>query len=243
MKDLHSHIIYGIDDGSKSIEESIDLLKCAVNQGMTDIICTPHYMEETEYICNNKEKLDRLNIIKEKIKEENININLYLGNEVYYTNRFLELLNNNEISTLNNSKYLLFEFPLNNQVTHTREVLFELISKGYVPVLAHPERYSFLKKHPDEVLKYIELGVLLQGNYKSFYGGYGRAAKKVFRKYLKNGWYTFIGSDIHHGKDYKLKNLERDFIKFTKNEEYINDLMYNNFDKVINNEDFSIRRF
>ena len=58
MKDLHSHIIYGIDDGSKSIEESIELLKCAVNQGMTDIICTPHYMEETEYVCNNKEKLN-----------------------------------------------------------------------------------------------------------------------------------------------------------------------------------------
>ena len=90
MKDLHSHIIYGIDDGSKSIEESIELIKCAVNQGMTDMICTPHYMEETEYICNNKEKLNRLNVIKEKLKEENININLYLGNEVSFTNRLLE---------------------------------------------------------------------------------------------------------------------------------------------------------
>ena len=243
MKDLHSHIIFGIDDGSKSIEESIQLLKCASDQGITDLMCTPHYMDETEYVCNNKEKLNRLKQLKDKIRDENININLYLGNEVFYTNKFLDLLNNDEIYTLNNSKYILFEFPLNNQVHHTREVLFELINKGYIPILAHPERYAFLKKHPEEVLKYLEIGVLLQGNYKSFYGGYGRAAKKVFRKYLKNGWYTFLGSDMHHGKDFKIKNLEKDLIKYTKNVNYVKDLMYNNFDKVINDEDFSIRRF
>ena len=243
MKDLHSHIIYGIDDGSESIDESIELLKNAANQGMTDLICTPHYMDETDYVCNNEEKLKRFNILKEKIKEENIDINIYLGNEVFYSDKFLELIENNEIYTLNNSKYILFEFPLNNQITHTREVLFQLISKGYIPVLAHPERYAFLKKHPDEVLKYIEIGVLLQGNYKSFYGGYGHAAKKTFKKYLKNGWYTFIGSDVHHGNDFKIKTLERDFIKFTKDDKYVKDLLYNKFDKVINNDDFSIRRF
>ncbi len=243
MKDLHSHIIYGIDDGSDTLEESIELLRNASKQGMTDMILTPHYMDETDYICNNKEKLYRFNIIKERIKEENININIYLGNEVFFTNRFLELLNKGEIYTLNNSKYLLFEFPLNNQVSHTREVLFELINKGYIPVLAHPERYTFFKKHPDEVLKYLELGILLQGNYKSFYGSYGRSAKKLFKYYLKKGWYTFLGSDIHHGSNYKIKKIEKDLIKFTKNSSYINDLLYSNFDKVINNEDFSVRRF
>ena len=243
MKDWHSHIIYGIDDGSKSIDESIELLRCATNQGMTDLICTPHYMEETDYVCNNIEKIKRFNALKDRIKEENININIYLGNEVFFSNRILELIKSDEISTLNNSKYILFEFPLNNQVTHTREVLFQLVNNGYIPVLAHPERYAFLKKNPDEVMKYLEIGVLLQGNYKSFYGGYGRAAKKTFRKYLKNGWYTFIGSDMHHGRDFKIKNLEKDFIKFTKDEDYIKDLIYNNFDKVINNEDFYIRRY
>jgi len=243
MIDIHNHLLYGVDDGSKSIEESINVLKDLESVGYTDIILTPHYIRDSKYSNKAKDNFKRLKELQKSLKENNININLYLGNEVYYTNRFLELLNNNEICTLNNSKYILFEFPLNNRVSHTREVLFELISKGYVPVLAHPERYAFLKKHPDEVLKYIELGVLLQGNYKSFYGGYGRGAKKVFRKYLKNGWYTFLGSDMHHGSDYKLKKLEKDLVKYTKDENYVKDLMYNNFDKVINNEDFSIRRF
>ena len=87
------------------------------------------------------------------------------------------------------------------------------------------------------------MGVLLQGNYKSFYGSYGHKAKVVFKKYLKNGWYTFLGSDTHHEKDFKIKKIDKDLIKFTKDANYINDLIYNNFDKVIKNEDFSIRRF
>ena len=243
MKDLHCHIIYGVDDGSRNIDESMELLRNAHKQGMTDMIFTPHYMEETDYVCNNEDKLNIFNTIKDKMNEENIPINIYLGNEVFFTNQFLKLLEKDEILTLNNSKYLLFEFPLNNKANHTREVLFELIGKGYIPVLAHPERYAFLKKNPDEVLKYLELGVLLQGNYKSFYGEYGLAAKRTFKKYLKNGWYTFLGSDIHHGKDYRISRLEKDLIRFTRDSNYVEDLLYNNFDKVINNEDFSIRRF
>ncbi len=243
MTDIHSHIIFDVDDGSKDINESIALLKELKSVRFDNIIMTPHYIEGTNYCSYNDEKLTKLNILRDEVKKQNIDINLYLGNEIFINDHIVEGITENKIYTLNNSKYLLFEFPLNNKVTHTREVLFELINKGYIPVLAHPERYAFLKKHPDEVIKYLEIGVLLQGNYKSFYGGYGRRSKKIFRKYLKNGWYTFLGSDVHHEGNYKIKKLEKDLIKFTKDENYINDLLYNNFDKVINNEDFSIRRF
>ena len=83
MKDLHSHLLFGIDDGCKDIGESITLLKNAQEQGITDLVLTPHYMEETRYNCNNKEKNKRFEELKTEAKKEGIEINLYLGNEVY----------------------------------------------------------------------------------------------------------------------------------------------------------------
>ena len=82
MKDLHSHLLFGIDDGSKSLDESICLLKKMQEQNITDLICTPHYIENSKYVCNNKDKLKKIKKLKEKIRKENININLYLGNEL-----------------------------------------------------------------------------------------------------------------------------------------------------------------
>ena len=117
MKDIHSHLIYGVDDGSKSLEESIELLKKMEKAGTTDLMLTPHYVENSKYVCNNKAKKEIFNKLKERAKKENININLYLGNEVFFTDKFLKLIKNGEIRTLNNSKYLLFEFPMNHLYT------------------------------------------------------------------------------------------------------------------------------
>ena len=242
MKDIHSHVIYGIDDGSKDIEESINILKNAYEQGVTDIICTPHYIEDSKYICDNKEKLKRLNSIKKELIKNNIDINLYLGNEVYFSENLLQLIKKNKISTLNGSRYILFEFSLNNKPRHVSKEIFKLVSNGYIPILAHPERYEFFKKNPDLINKYLEMGVLLQGNYLSLYGRYGFRAKRLFKKYLKKGYYSFLGSDMHHGGDYRLDTLEKDLFKYTKDKKYVDDLLYNNFDRIINNEDSTIRR-
>ena len=111
MRDIHSHIMYGIDDGSRSLEESIKLLKIQEEKGITDIILTPHYIENTDYTCSIKQKK---NIIKELKKHTTIN--LYIGNEVYITENIKELLEDKKISTLNNSRYLLVELPMNNKI-------------------------------------------------------------------------------------------------------------------------------
>ena len=234
MKDLHSHIIYGVDDGSESIEESLELLKCAVNQGMTDIMCTPHYMEETEYICNNKEKLNRLKTLKNKIKEENININLYLGNEVFYTNRFLELLNNKEITTLNNSKYLLLELSVFQEYPNTKLIIYNLIQEGYKVILAHPERYTYFDKSLTYVKELKEMGVLMQCNYLSLFGRYGKSAKDLCERILKNGLADFLATDIHHDEDLHPKELRKKIKKFVKTDEEVENLLTNNFDKILN---------
>ena len=242
MKDLHSHLLPGIDDGSSSLEESIQILKQAQNQGVTDLILTPHYIEGSKYNCNNKNKKELFKQLVDETNAQNININLYLGNEVYLSDNFIDLIKSKEIMTLNNSKYLLLEFPMGNMFQNTKDILYELIVMGCVPILAHPERYRIFQRHPDHIEEYLRMGVLLQGNYKSLYGKYGSEAKKTLKYFLKNGWITFLGSDTHHDGDFEIKKLKRKLYSIVGDEEIVNDLLENNFDKVVNNLDLGIRR-
>ena len=240
IKDLHSHILYGIDDGSKTIEESIVLLKEMEKAGTKELILTPHYIENSKYNANNRSKEALFRQLKKKVKEENINIDLYLGNEVFFSNNMIELIKKGEIKTLNKSKYLLFEFPMTRFYNNSLEVINQLVSNGYIPVLAHPERYTEFQKNPNLVIEYLKSGVLLQGNFTSLFGKYGRHSRKVLKLYLKNKWITFIGSDAHHEVAYDNKKLEKMLLKITKDKEYTEELLSKNFDKVINNEDIGI---
>ena len=106
MTDVHSHILFNIDDGSYSIEESIILLKELKSIGFTNVILTPHYIKGSEYSANNQTKLERFSELREEIKKQNIEINIYLGNEIFVCNNILELLEREEIVSLNNTKYL-----------------------------------------------------------------------------------------------------------------------------------------
>lgn len=242
MKDLHTHILFGVDDGCKDISESISLLKAAERQGITELVITPHYIKSTKYTCNNEERKKKFIELQETAKKENINIKLYLGNEVYITEDFIKLLKKGEIQTINDSKYLLLEFPMGNMLFNTKDIIYELVVSGYVPVLAHPERYRIFQKHPDHIEEYLRMGVLLQGNYKSLYGKYGKEAKKTLTYYLKKNKITFLGSDCHHEKDFKLKKLKKKLKSLVKSDNIVEDLLENNFNKVISNENLGIRR-
>ena len=242
MKDLHTHILFGVDDGCKDISESISLLKEAEKQGITELVITPHYIKSTKYTCNNEERKKKFIELQEVAKKENINIKLYLGNEVYITEDFIKLLKKGEIQTINDSKYLLLEFPMGNMLFNTKDIIYELVVSGYVPVLAHPERYRIFQKHPDHIEEYLRMGVLLQGNYKSLYGKYGKEAKKTLTYYLKKNKITFLGSDCHHEKDFKLKKLKKKLKSLVKSDNIVEDLLENNFNKVISNENLGIRR-
>ena len=242
MKDIHSHLIYGVDDGSKSLEESIELLKKMEEAGTTDLMLTPHYVENSKFSCNNKCKKEIFNKLKESAEKENININLYYGNEVFFTDKFLKLIKKGEIRTLNNSKYLLFEFPMSNVYTNSLEHLQVLTRNGCVPVMAHPERYLTFQKNPRELVDYIRAGILLQGNFTSLFGKYGRQSKKTLEFLLKNHLISFLGSDCHHEVKYNEEKLRKMLMKITKDEDYVEDILNNNFDKVINDQDMSIIR-
>lgn len=240
MKDLHSHILYGIDDGSKSLEESLVILKNAYKNGVTDIVLTPHYIKDSVYNTNKEKNQKLMDELKLKLKEIGVNLNLYLGNEVYIDEDIINLLRTNEISTINNSKYILIELPLNNESLILEEVIYELKKSGLVPIIAHPERYISYYNNFDFFSDLIDSGCLLQANIGSLYGKYGSKTKKMLKGLLKRDMIHFFGSDIHHkNSDIYEKNIQKDLLKILKDKKRVEDILMKNVDMVIKNQDIN----
>ena len=196
MIDFHSHILPNIDDGSRSIEETFNLIKEAKKVGFEAIISTSHYMENY-YETDVPEREVWVKAIYENLKTKNIDTKLYLGNEIYFSENIIELLEKRKASTINDTSYVLFELPLNVEPMNLYDVIYDILQYKLVPVLAHPERYSFVQKDPDLIYDLIEKGVLMQANYGSIIGQYGEKAQIIVRKFFENNMIHFLGSDVH----------------------------------------------
>lgn len=199
MIDFHTHILPNIDDGSRNIEETFNLIKEAKAAGFEAIILTSHYIENY-YETNVPEREVWLNAISENLQNKGIDINLYLGNEIYIADNIMQLLEQGKACTINNSSYVLFEMPLNAEPMNLYDVIYSLLENKLIPILAHPERYSFIQKEPELVFDLIEKGVLMQANYGSIVGQYGEKAEVIVRKLLENNMIHFLGSDVHRQK-------------------------------------------
>lgn len=237
MIDVHCHLVYGVDDGSKNIGESIQMLKEAKEAGFTDIILTPHY---SYYFHVPADKISaRIEEIKKASRD--IGINLYQGNEIYINSTLVDDLNNKRSMTLNNSKYVLFEVPTRNSPHNIDEAVDSILNDGKIPILAHPERYDFVQSNPNWLLDYIKKGVLFQSNYASIIGRYGESAKDTVKKLLTHNMVHFLGSDNHNPNAIYvempkiLKKLEKLIGK-----EYLDLLSVKNPSKILSDENIEI---
>jgi len=235
--DIHSHILFGVDDGAKDIKQSIKLLEEAKSIGLTDIICTPHI---------NFKEISKKDTIEENmrlLKEEasKLDINLYFGNEVLLTNESVDMILDKSINTLNNSKFVLVEFKRNEELNMKKVLsnLEDIKDIGYVPILAHPELYHNYRK-----IKYIKMfkekGILLQLDASSILKKNNkRRIYKFSRKLLKNKLVDFMASDCHSNvkRNYLIFNeaYEKAYKKFDK--EYIHTICYENPLHVIQNNE------
>ena len=235
MIDIHSHLLFGVDDGSRTLEESVHVIKKLSEVGYTDIILTPHYINDSTYVNTREENLDVLKRLKVGLIRNNVNVNLYLGNEIYIDSEIANLLKNNIISSLNDTKYLLIELPMSGENEIYYDVFLDLINMGYKVVLAHPERYISFQKDFNKVYELKEIGVLFQCNVGSILGDYGSHAKKTIKRLLKEHLITFMGTDIHHKKE-NYNFAEKAKKKFSKylTEDEINDIFENNARKLLN---------
>jgi len=214
MIDVHSHILPEIDDGSQDMKESIQMIKEAYEAGFTDIVSTSHYIEES-YNVEKKEREKLIEIIKEELRKENINVKIYNGAEAYISSNLGELIQGEILPTINHTKYLLMELPRHSEIIYLDNMISELIDQGIIPIIAHPERYTYVQKKPKALLDLIEKGVLFQANYGSIIGNYGNEAKKTIKKLLKNNMIHLLGTDSHRKNSIYvqmpiiLKKLER----------------------------------
>lgn len=196
MIDFHTHILPNVDDGSKSINETITLLKEAKSAGFKSVILTSHYMD-SYYEANVQERMKLMDYIKSILKEHEIDIELILGNEIYISDNINELIKRKKACTINNTRYVLFELPFNVKPINLYEIIYDILQNGYIPILAHPERYNFVQQNPSIINELIEKGVLMQANYGSFIGQYGEKAQIIVKKFLKNNMIHFLGTDVH----------------------------------------------
>lgn len=241
MIDMHCHIVPFTDDGAKDLESSIAMGKAAQEAGYNAVIATSHYIihdienNYTEFR-NNIEKLN------EVYKENGIDVKVYNGNEIFFTNDITGLLKDKKVSSLADSKYVLFEFPLFNQIIpmNAYDEINELQNAGYIPILAHPERYLFVQKDVNSLIPLIEAGVLLQSNVASAYGKYGRKAQKILKVMLKRGMVHFLATDSHNTHTYEKNDLATKKIKkWNKDDERLN-VILSNSEKIIKNEKIDI---
>ena len=199
MIDIHSHILPGIDDGSKSMDESLAILKKMEELGFTEIVCTPHYIELTKFRTNNVKKRELLKKTQAAAKKAGINIKLHLGNEIFVSRDIVKFLKKNEAMPIN-KKYVLFELPFTTEINNLGDIIFNIKVNGYTPILAHPERYLMIQKDIRVARKLKEKGVKLQCNYSSITGQYGKKPMKAMKKLLKNGLVDYLGSDVHRAR-------------------------------------------
>ncbi len=205
IRDIHNHILPGIDDGAQNVEESIGLLEKFRDLGITKFIATPHIMND--YYPNTPETINTaLTLLKKEISgyEKLRNTEIRFAAEYMMDQNFLELMKTEKLLSLKVNMVLVemsyFQAPIN-----LNEILFKLQTNGYKPVLAHPERYAFY--HTKDLSKYEELknrGCLFQLNTLSLTPHYGSNMQKIAYKLLENGMIDFIGSDTH-----RLQHLEK----------------------------------
>jgi tyrosine-protein phosphatase YwqE len=194
--DIHSHFIPAIDDGSDSLETSITLIKGLVAQGFKHIITTPHVMSD-HYENTSEVILSGLKTVQERLNTEGVNVTLHAAAEYYMDEYFLNLLSTQPLLTLWDN-HVLVEMGFYSPPRGWEDYFFKISLKGYQPILAHPERYSYFHKSYVEYNEIKEKGVLLQVNALSLTGYYGESVKKTAFRLLDDKLIDFIGTDAHH---------------------------------------------
>lgn len=196
--DMHSHFIPGIDDGAKTIEDSITLLKSMEQMGYTSVVTTPHVMIDF-YPNTNKTIREGLEKLKTAAREYNINLNINAAAEYYIDEYFADLLQKEPLLTVQKNEVLV-EFSMMFEPPMLNGVLFNMQAKGYKPILAHPERYQSLHNNFDKYLELKDRGCYFQLNLLSLTGYYGSNVANAAGKLLEKGMYDYCGTDMHHEK-------------------------------------------
>lgn len=236
--DFHSHVLPGLDDGSKDINMSLNMLKLAESHG-TQYICATHHYIPDEWTINKENYDEKYKLMEEVCEDNNINIKILRGLELYMHPKLTELYENGEVWGINNTRYVLVEFPMRQVPLYSEEVFYELRLKGAIPIIAHPERNHEFMKDEGVLIKFINEGCLAQINAGSLRGDYGKNVQKVAETFVKRNLVHVVGSDAHNdGKRRTGISDEMQIIKKLNKDLF--DWMCKNHEEIIHGKEIEI---
>ena len=236
MIDIHCHILPEVDDGSRSLNESIEMAMIAKEQGITKIVNTSHYHPDFRYK-KGEELLKELEDFNNVLKENMIDIEVLIGNEIYYTKDLIKEIDELDFDTLNNSRYILIELPPTNFPKDLCNIVYELKEKNYIPVFAHVERYREVQENPELIYEVINAGAIIQVNSHSILGKSRKELQKVCNTLLNSNMVHVVGTDAHSSK--RRTPIFLDAYKYVSekySKEMADDLFIKNNNAIINNE-------
>ena len=235
--DIHTHILPGVDDGAQDLTQALNLLKRAYSQGTGAMILTPHY--RGRYRGNISPKLKKVfEELSTAAQKECPNLSLYLGCEVGYELDIAEKIASGTVLSLNGTQYVLLEFQQTSFYSRILDGVLEVLNFGYVPIIAHAERYDAFRQHPMLAEEVTRLGALIQLNADSILGKCGLGIRWYCHKLLKDRLVHFVATDAHDDKLRK-PELNRCYQKIRKKygQEYADALLIRNGRTVLAGED------
>lgn len=230
MIDIHSHVLPGVDDGSESMEMSLDMLAIAADSGVRTLVATPHCNIPWEFDNYLSPELEELFLkLQQEAAREEIPLRLVRGMEVYATPELPELLEEKRVWTINGSRWFLTEFSFHEDPDFCEEVLRDCRKLGYRPVIAHPERYFFLQDDPQLAYEWCTAGYALQLNKGSLLGRFGPEVRATAELLLQHGLAACVASDAHRPYERSTHMREVwDYLRRDYGEEYARLLLEEN---------------
>lgn len=234
--DIHSHILPGIDDGSKDFSTSLQMLKIAADQGITQMIVTPHN-KPGRHNAGPVRLAALTDELRERADEEGICVKLYIGNELYYRSGLSDEILKGRACTMADSEYVLTEFDPMDDYDYIRNGIYSLSATGFRPILAHVERYAKVCSKTGRIEDLIEMGCYIQVNAGSIMGNFGFGTRMLTRKLLSQHLVHFVATDAHNTDKRSPKLAEcASLIRRKYGEEYARELLFENPMHVIRNE-------
>lgn len=202
MIDIHSHILPGLDDGASTWEDSLEMARLAVEDGIHTIVASPHLFRNRTVnlaeINHKGEILNKITEFKQKLLTAAIDLEILPGCDFPLSFESLQLLDEGRVLTINDGRrYLLLEFPDVSLPPATEEICFRLQSKGLTPIITHPERHFIFQEMPKKLGRLLDLGCLTQITGASLIGGFGRRVARISREMMRKGYIRLLASDAH----------------------------------------------
>lgn len=199
MIDLHCHILPGLDDGARSLEEAIAMARIAQADGITKVVATPHFFRGFANEDNGDLIQSKQNELCQALADQKIQLEVFRGAEVHIAhNLFEEIRRRKDELVLNHSSYLFLEFPSDHVYPAVKNLFFDIMNEGLIPIIAHPERNSVFIQNPVILYELIQMGGLAQANRGSFSGLYGSRTQEAASRFLSLNLIHFIATDGHN---------------------------------------------